>query len=48
MKTLVTALVLSFAPALAFAACGHESAAMSCASGMVYDTDSRSCIPTTG
>lgn len=49
MKTLATALVLSLAPAAAFAACDwQKNAAMSCADGTVYDAERQACVPTTG
>ena len=52
-KTLLAALALTFAPAMAFAeGCqwGHakEEVAMSCAAGSVYDAEAEKCVPTTG
>ncbi len=48
MKTCLTALVLSLAPAMAMAACGYDRTAMSCADGATYDADQQRCVPTTG
>ncbi|MBS0123915.1 adenylosuccinate lyase [Thetidibacter halocola] len=48
MKVLVTTALLALTPALAFAACGHEQQAMSCADGTVYDAATGSCKVVTG
>ncbi len=48
MRTLLTCLVLTLAPAAAFAACGHDRTAMSCSDGTIYDADQQRCVPTTG
>ena len=48
MKTLLTAMILGLAPVAALAECGHDRAAMSCADGMTYDTETKGCVPTTG
>ncbi len=49
MKTILTALVLAAIPALSSAACDwHDTAAMSCAEGTVFDADAQRCVPTTG
>ena len=48
IKTLVIALALTAAPALAFAeGCnyGKQKQAMSCASGTAYDSATHSCLP---
>lgn len=49
VQTFLTAAALTLASALsAQAACsGHSDQAMSCAEGMIWDTDSRSCVPQT-
>ena len=48
-KVLVTSVALTLGTTFsAFAACsGHSQQAMTCASGMTWDADSRSCVPTT-
>lgn len=44
IKTLLTTLALTLASATAgFAACGHDTAAMSCADGTVYDAETNTC-----
>lgn len=49
IKTLLTAAALAVAPAFAFAACGgHSQQAMSCADGLVYDTESGTCKVVSG
>ncbi|MCX7560800.1 hypothetical protein OS190_14580 [Sulfitobacter sp. F26204] len=48
IKTLVAALILTTAPALAFAeGCNYskQKQAMSCAAGTTYDSVSNSCLP---
>ncbi|MGC1503543.1 MAG: hypothetical protein WA782_05320 [Sulfitobacter sp.] len=48
IKTLVVALALTTAPALAFAeGCAHgkQKQAMSCAVGTTYDSGTQSCLP---
>ncbi|WP_154154166.1 hypothetical protein [Roseovarius bejariae] len=48
IKTIFTAAALMLATSAgAFAMCADKEHAMSCADGMIYDTDSRSCIPQT-
>ena len=52
MKTLLTALVLVVVPTLSFAmgGCsgyGHETTAMSCADGMMFDTEQQKCVAVT-
>lgn len=49
-KTLIAALALTLAPALAVAqGCSYskQQQAMSCADGTTYDRDSNTCVPTT-
>ncbi|WP_157932991.1 hypothetical protein [Roseovarius salinarum] len=51
MKTriVLTTLALTFASATAGQACPwHDKHAMSCADGMVYDKDARTCVKVTG
>ena len=48
IKTLVTSALLALSPLAAYAACGHEQQAMSCAEGMQYDAESGSCKAVTG
>ena len=48
IKTLVIALALTAAPALAFAegcSFGKHKQAMSCAEGTTYDSASQTCLP---
>ncbi|WP_213548425.1 hypothetical protein [Vannielia litorea] len=47
-KTALAALVLAFAPALAYAECSSQHVRMSCADGKVWDEKSSSCITPTG
>jgi hypothetical protein len=49
ISTVLAALVLATAPALAIAECsrGHQQA-MSCADGMIWDKESKSCTSATG
>lgn len=49
-KTLFVALALSAIPTLSFAMCefGKQHASMSCAEGMVWDTETRTCVQPTG
>jgi hypothetical protein len=50
MKTTAIALslMLGLVPGLAAAACSdHSAQTMSCADGQVYDSETRSCVPTT-
>jgi len=48
IKTLLAALAITTAPALAFAECSwgtaHETT-MSCAEGSTWDSESSSCVP---
>ena len=49
VTTLLTAAVLAFTPALAFAGCsgyGHSETANSCADGQLWDVASQSCVTT--
>ncbi|WP_135506356.1 carbohydrate-binding module family 14 protein [Roseovarius aestuariivivens] len=48
-KVIVTSVALTLASSLsAFAACsGHSQQAMTCAEGTSWDSESRSCVPTT-
>ncbi len=49
IRTVLTALLLSAAPMAAFAECAFDhQQAMSCANGLVWDKESKSCIATTG
>ena len=52
IKTLAAAVALTLIPAMGFAyECNHgkqEQASMSCTEGSVFDTESGSCVPTTG
>ncbi|MDJ0823708.1 MAG: adenylosuccinate lyase [Paracoccaceae bacterium] len=50
IKTVLTAAALVVAPALAYAeGCSwHSQQAMSCADGMVYDSETNSCKTVTG
>ncbi|MEQ8876958.1 MAG: hypothetical protein RIC49_11180 [Phycisphaerales bacterium] len=50
MKTILTAAALTLASAVsAYAGCAyHEKQAMNCAEGSTYDSESKSCVPTTG
>lgn len=43
IKTVLTAAALMVSPALALACPAHESAAISCADGTVYDSATKSC-----
>lgn len=49
VKTILTAAALTVASAIsAYASCPyHEQQAMSCADGTTYDSESKSCVPTT-
>ena len=48
-KALLAAAVLAFAPIASFAACtGEQHQAMSCADGMVFDSETNSCKTVTG
>lgn len=49
VKTILTAAALTLASAVsAYAGCTyHEQQAMSCAEGTTYDSESKSCVPTT-
>lgn len=50
MKTIVTALLLTTAPGLAFAQCfgdHSEQVVMSCPQGQMFDTETESCVPLT-
>ena len=49
IRTVLAALVLATAPALAIAECsrGHQQA-MSCADGMIWDKEAKSCTSATG
>lgn len=47
-RTFLVALALVAAPTLAAANCvGHTAQTMSCAEGEVWDTQTRSCVPST-
>ena len=49
IKTLAAAVARTLTPAMGFAyECKQEQASMSCAEGSVFDTESGSCVPTTG
>ena len=49
IKTTLTALALTVASALsAFAACGHDEARITCAEGLVYDSETGSCQAVSG
>jgi hypothetical protein len=45
-RTAIVVFTLTLGPSVALAqeSCGHERQAMSCAEGMVWDADSRTCI----
>ena len=47
-KTLLAALALTLAPALASASCmgKHEQVTMSCAEGSQWDATTQTCVPT--
>lgn len=49
IKTLLAALVLTAAPALAYAGCTGQShqATMSCADGLAWDAATQTCVATT-
>lgn len=51
VKTLLAALVLSAAPAFAFAMCSGSTHAseqgMTCSDGATWDAESQTCVPTT-
>lgn len=49
IKVVATSVALTLATSLsAFAACGsHSKQAMTCADGTSWDSESRSCVPTT-
>lgn len=48
MSVLLMTLAVTLAPTVVAAAgCGERQAAMSCATGYVYDQESRSCVPQT-
>jgi hypothetical protein len=45
IRTILTASVLAFLPALASASCAyHERQASSCAEGYVWDAEARTCV----
>ena len=49
-KTVLAALALVALPTAIPAACigdGHDQASMSCASGTVWDAETRTCVPST-
>ncbi|SIS91479.1 hypothetical protein SAMN05421759_10683 [Roseivivax lentus] len=49
IRTALTALALTVASTFsAMAACGHDSANISCADGMVYDSETGSCKVVSG
>jgi hypothetical protein len=49
IRTVFAALVLALAPALASAECSSQhQQAMSCADGMIWDKESKSCTSATG
>ncbi|HEY9019902.1 MAG: hypothetical protein QUV10_04265 [Paracoccaceae bacterium] len=43
LKTAFAALVLTLAPMMVSAACSSSHQAMSCAEGMVWDSETRTC-----
>lgn len=43
LKTLFAALALTLAPMVASAMCSSTDQAMSCADGMIWDSETRSC-----
>ncbi|PZX17577.1 hypothetical protein LX81_01302 [Palleronia aestuarii] len=49
IKTALTAFALVLAPGLALAECdwSKQTASMSCADGMTYDSATQACVPTT-
>ncbi len=49
IKTFLAALVLTAAPALAYAGCTGQShqANMTCADGLAWDADTQTCVATT-
>lgn len=50
-KTLIAAATLAVLPTLGFAQCAgkvHQEAMMSCADGMVYDAESKTCVTVSG
>ena len=49
LKTLLAALALTVAPAVAMAECfgDHQQVTMSCAEGTQWDADKQTCVPTT-
>ena len=49
VKTILTAAALTVASAVsAYASCTyHQQQAMNCAEGSTYDSESKSCVPTT-
>ena len=50
MKTIFTALLITVAPALAYAQCsgGHsDQLVMSCPQGQMFDADTDKCVPLT-
>ena len=49
-KTALAAIALVALPSVLSAECfgsGHEQASMSCAAGTVWDTETRTCVPST-
>ncbi|MHA6323523.1 hypothetical protein [Roseivivax sp. CAU 1753] len=49
IRTALTAMVLTLATTVsALAACGHDEARMTCAEGMVYDTETGTCTVVSG
>ena len=43
LKTVFAALALTLAPMMVSAACSSSHQAMSCADGMIWDSETRSC-----
>ena len=48
MKAALFACIIAVVPALAIAECTYSSASMSCADGMIYDSEKSACVPVTG
>ena len=45
MKTTILAIALAALPAFAWAACGHDRTAQSCADGASWDDEKGACVP---
>ena len=51
MKVLLVAVAMVALPTLSYAACsgyGHQEAAMTCADGLVWDSETRTCVTVSG